>query len=54
MSKPATHVSTAPASTGSVHPGSLHPPVTARYPPTGAMASEAPSQGCDHVVKRLV
>ncbi len=54
MSNPATQQSTASAATGRVHHGSLHAPVTARYPATGAMPKPAPSQRCDHAVIRLV
>ena len=33
--------------------GWLHRPVTARYPPTGAMARLIPSHKCGHQVKRF-
>ena len=53
MSNPATQVITPTATATSNHQGSLQAPVTARYPPTGAMARLTPSQRCGHQVNRL-
>ncbi len=53
MSNPATHVATASAIASSSHPGLLHCPAMARYPPTGAMARLIPSQRWGHEVNRL-
>src|SRR4051812_41847244 len=53
MSNPATHVATAKVMARSIHAGSLQRPVTARYPPTGAIARLPPSQRWGHQVNRL-
>src|SRR4051812_32219221 len=53
MSNPATQVATASVIASSVQAGSLHRPATARYPPTGAIASPSPSQRWGHQVNRL-
>src|SRR4051794_29799658 len=53
MSNPATQVATASVIANSTQDGVLQRPVTARYPPTGAMARLRPSQRCGHQVKRL-
>src|SRR5262245_17052398 len=53
MSNPATHVATASVTASSSHAGRLQCPVTARYPPTGAIARLIPSQRWGHQVKRL-
>ena len=54
MSNPATQDATAALIASSTHHGRLQAPVTASHPPTGAMASDMPSQRWGHQVKRLV
>src|SRR5438094_7276685 len=54
MSNPPTHVVTAVANATRIHQGLLHPPATARYPPTGAMPNPAPSTRWDQRVNRFV
>ena len=54
MSNPPDQLITATVSAINTHQGSLHAPVTARYPPTGAIASPSPSTRCAYRVKRLV
>src|SRR3954467_664199 len=53
MSNPATQVATAGVLANSTQDGVLQRPVTARYPPTGAMARLRPSQRCGHQVNRF-
>ena len=52
MSNPATQVATASVIASSTQAGSLHRPVTARYPPTGAIARLMPSHRWAHHVNR--